>query len=209
MLKASDIKYSYNSTRVFEFPEILCQSGESLLLLGPSGCGKSTWLHLMCGLLKSQNGLIQIQDTDITKLSASAMDLFRAKNIGVVLQKSHFISSLNVLDNLLLFQTLGGAIKNLDFICELLNQLGILGLINQNIQSLSQGELQRLNFARALIHKPKIILADEPTSALDDYHADLIANIMLEHAKSMNASLVIVTHDLRLKKLVNHQVQLS
>ncbi|MBK8485354.1 MAG: ATP-binding cassette domain-containing protein [Saprospiraceae bacterium] len=125
------------------------------------------------------------------------------------MQKSHFISSLNVLDNLLLFQTLGGAIKNLDFICELLNQLGILGLVSQNIQSLSQGELQRLNFARALIHKPKIILADEPTSALDDYHADLIANIMLEHAKSMHASLVIVTHDLRLKKLVNHQVQLS
>lgn len=209
MLRTSKIKYSFDSNRFFEFPDVYCPAGNSMLLLGPSGCGKSTWLHLICGLLKNQSGSIQVNGKEITVLKGIEMDHYRAKHIGVILQKPYFINSLNVLENLLLFQKIGLHSVDRNFALEILMKLGLHHKEKQRVTTLSQGELQRLNFARALINKPDLILADEPTSALDDYHADIITSTLKEQTEVMNAALIIVTHDLRLKKLIKDQVHLT
>ncbi len=209
MLSTRNLIHHFNSKKHIVFPDLNCESGQSLLILGPSGSGKSTLLHLLCGLLKPESGNISILNTDIVKLNSSETDAFRGKYIGVMLQKAHFISSLNVVENLLLFQSLAGLKKDIFQLKELLQNLGIESLENQKVQTLSQGEAQRLNLARALIQKPALILADEPTSSLDDQHAERIACTLQQHAETMNATLIIVTHDYRLKSIFQNHIQLS
>jgi lipoprotein-releasing system ATP-binding protein len=209
VIRTKQLRHRFQSDRQFEFPDLYCESGKSLLILGPSGCGKSTLLHLLCGILKPVSGSIHILNEDITQFNLSKSDAFRGQHIGVVLQKAHFISSLNVLENLLLFQTISGQKSDLDALKELLHDLGLSGLEKQKIQTLSQGEVQRLNMARALIHKPALILADEPTASLDDKNAERIANILNMHSEKLNAALVIVTHDMRLKTIFNNHILLS
>jgi ABC-type lipoprotein export system ATPase subunit len=208
MIQTRQLRYSYSKERTFDFPDIHCEAGKSLLVLGPSGCGKSTLLHLLCGLIKPQSGSIKILDSEIVNMNASMMDSFRGKHIGVVLQKPYFISSLTVKDNLLLFQSLSSVTHTQEFIVKLMNDLGLKGKENQKPQTLSQGEAQRLSFARALIHKPSLILADEPTSALDDKNAANVAAMLQAHAESVNAALIIVTHDKRLQSIFKTHIEI-
>ncbi|HEX5624733.1 MAG TPA: ATP-binding cassette domain-containing protein [Saprospiraceae bacterium] len=209
MLQTRQLQFSYDDHRSFSFPDIDCGAGHSILVLGPSGCGKSTWLHLICGLLRPRSGSIQINQTDITNLSPQAMDAFRGKHIGVALQKPYFIQSLNVLENLRLFQNMNDRSVSSDYAVELLEALGLKGKEGQSTRTLSQGELQRLNFARALVCKPELLLADEPTSALDDQHAERIAGMLQDLAAKQGAALIVVTHDQRLKHRFPDQIQLT
>lgn len=209
LISTHQIKYSFNQEKYFDFPDISCKPGESLLILGLSGCGKSTLLHLICGLIRPTSGTIFINNQDITKFTSSQMDRFRGEQIGVILQKSYFISSLNVLDNLLLFQSLNKKQQQRGHVFELLDTLGLKDKAKQMPNTLSQGEAQRLNFARALIHYPSLILADEPTSSLDDQNAETVISLLQKHSESLQAALIIVTHDKRLQEYFSNQIQLA
>ncbi|MDQ3140877.1 MAG: ATP-binding cassette domain-containing protein [Bacteroidota bacterium] len=209
ILRTKDIKHSYDSLHVFQFPDINCNAGESLLLMGPSGSGKTSLLHIMAGLMKPSQGKVFINDCDIHSLVESKRDNFRAKNIGIALQKPIFIASLNVIENLLLFQKLA-RIKVSKSDCEqLLDLVNMKHKKASQVNALSQGELQRLMFIRSLIHKPKILFVDEPTSSLDDAHAIIIAKLLKEQTEKYQTSLVIVSHDIRLKTIFEHQIQLT
>lgn len=176
-----------------------------MLLLGNSGTGKTTLLHLIGGLLQPSSGNIKINYTDITRLSATALDRFRGKNIGIVFQQSHFVQALSVIENLLLAQQLAGCKKDEQLIRQYLTQLQILDKLNSKTNQLSIGEQQRVAIVRAVIQQPKLILADEPTSALDDVNCQEVATLLSQQANQIGAALVIVTHDARLKnKYANH-----
>lgn len=166
-------------------------------------------LHLLGGLIKPSKGEINIEDQDITKLSDKNIDQYRGQNIGIVFQKPHFIASINILSNLLLTQKLAGRKQNKAEILAILENLEIKHRAYAKPNELSQGELQRASVARAVLNKPKVILADEPTSALDDLSCEHVIKLLQKTAVDLNAALLIVTHDGRLKDIVDHQILLG
>lgn len=209
MLQTTDLQFAYGKNAVLRFPDILLRQGEHWLLLGESGSGKTTLLHLLGGLLSPQQGKICIGDTDIAQLSASRLDRFRGQHIGIVFQKSHFIRSLTVAENLLLAQKLAHAPLDRARVAALLERLQLGHKLHSKASQLSIGEQQRAAIARALINQPNLILADEPTSALDDHNSSAVATLLEEEAKAAGATLLVVTHDKRLKDRFPQQIQLA
>jgi putative ABC transport system ATP-binding protein len=199
MLLASGLKFAYDGGEQMSFPDIRCDKGEHWLLLGSSGSGKTTLLHLLAGLRTPVAGEVRIGETELGSMPASQLDVFRGRNIGIVFQQPHFVRSLNVSENLLLTQYLAGVKPNQERISQMLYRLGIQHKEQAQTSELSQGEQQRLALARALINNPAVILADEPTSALDDGNTDAVINLLEEQAERSDATLLVVTHDTRLK----------
>lgn len=211
MLATQDLSYAYNGDRsaALQFPDFRCETGEHWLLLGQSGSGKTTLLHLLAGLRTPLTGKIRINETILNELpSRKAMDHFRGRNIGVIFQQSHFVRSLNVQENLMLAQTLAGLKPDLKAIEALLNDLNLSHKIKARTSELSIGEQQRVNIARAVVNKPTVILADEPTSALDDVNTEKVINLLKMEAEAAKATLLIVTHDNRLKSVFDKKIEL-
>lgn len=209
MLQTKDLTFQYPGGSRFSFPDLKVGAKESMLLLGRSGIGKTTLLHLLGGLMNPTSGTIVIDGGDISQKSGRELDTFRGKHIGIIFQQNHFIASLNVLENILLAQTLIGSKADTQRAKNLLERLGIGGKAHQNVNTLSQGEKQRVAIARSVINKPGLILADEPTSALDDQNCIAVYKLLEEQAREEGSALVIVTHDTRLKSEVNHQITLQ
>jgi ABC-type lipoprotein export system ATPase subunit len=206
MIQIQGLTYAYAKKTPISFQDFICKEGEQWLLLGQSGSGKTTLLHLIGGLMKAQEGQIILDDIDITKLSSKELDRFRGKNVGIVFQKHHFVAALNVEENLLLAQQLAGEKTSKAKVLELLSALNLAERRKEKPYTLSQGEQQRVAIARAMMNNPKIILADEPTSALDDANCEEVIQLLENQAKTHNATLLIVTHDNRLKTRFNNQI---
>lgn len=206
MIETKSLEFSYDNSFVFKFPNIKLKSNENLLVLGNSGIGKSTLLHNLAGILRPKSGLIKIFNQDISNLSEFELDKFRGQNIGIIFQRSHFVNSLTVGENLELAQFLGRNKKG--NIKETLDNLKILDKINKKPKELSQGERQRASIALAIINSPKLILADEPTSSLDDTNCSNVIKILKEQALKYQAQLIVITHDSRLKKHFKKSISL-
>jgi putative ABC transport system ATP-binding protein len=206
MISTKNITFSYNKDQNFIMPDLFCQAGSTILVTGNSGKGKTTYLHILAGLLKPKSGEIFINNNEITHLKGSKADKFRGKNIGVVFQKSHFIASLSVLENLEMASWLATGKKHTKRAKELLNKLDILEQAHKQPSQLSVGQQQRVSIARALINEPKVLLADEPTSSLDDKNADNVIELLETLSKEYKAALIIVTHDSRIKAKFTNQI---
>ena len=208
MVKINGLTYNYSSEVQLKFPDFSLSKGEQALILGQSGCGKTTLLHLLSGLLKPDSGEVDVENENISKMSGARLDNFRGANIGIVFQIPHFIEALTVKENLTLTQTLAGKSKNVDKVKTLLADLGVESKLNAKLNALSVGEKQRISIARALVNSPALILADEPTSALDDENCDAVLKLVREQAKKYNSTLLIVTHDNRLKDQFDKRIEL-
>lgn len=209
MISAKNLHFSYNASTQFRFSEIDCKAGEVLIISGKSGSGKTTLLHLLAGILKAEKGNIEINHTDITQLNEKQLDTFRGQNIGIVFQKANFISSLNVLENIELTSWLATKNKQSQRAKKILSQLDLSAHLYKKPTELSVGQQQRVSIARAIINEPKLILADEPTSNLDDENCFNVATLLETTAKKVNAALIIVTHDSRLKDKYPNSIQLK
>jgi ABC-type lipoprotein export system ATPase subunit len=208
MVKVNGLTYNYSSEVQLKFPDFSLSKGEQALILGQSGCGKTTLLHLLSGLLKPNSGVIDVENENILNMSGARLDKFRGANIGIVFQTPHFIEALTVKENLTLTQTLAGKSKNVAKIKSLLLDLGVESKLNSKLNTLSVGEKQRVSIARALVNSPALILADEPTSALDDENCNAVLKLVREQAKKHNSTLLIVTHDNRLKDQFDKRIEL-
>ncbi|MDZ4679138.1 MAG: ATP-binding cassette domain-containing protein [Saprospiraceae bacterium] len=208
MLQTKALFYSYDGRNQLQFPDIDCKKGEHWLLLGQSGSGKTTLLHLLGGLLSPKGGVVNIDGTNIANLKGSALDRFRGQRVGIIFQKAHFVKSLTVEENLLLAQQLAGAPASKTRIRELLERLNVGHKHRSKPDRLSAGEQQRVAIARALVNQPAIILADEPTSALDDVNCNEVIHLLEEQAAAVSATLLVVTHDSRLKAAFRNQIHL-
>lgn len=209
MLQTKGLTYSYDDRLVLEFPDMRCAGGEHWLILGQSGCGKTTLLHLLGGLLTPRSGSVRLGDTDLARLNLSERDKFRGKHIGIIFQTPHFLRALTVEENLAVAQKLSGLPIDMGRIRQLLTRLNIAHKLKTRPDELSQGERQRAAISRALVNRPSIILADEPTSALDDNNTAEVARLLEETADEVNAALLIVTHDGRLKSRFRRQISLQ
>ena len=209
MIETQNLTYKYNKGPHLTFPDISCNKEEHWLILGESGSGKTTFLHLISGLLKPLSGKILIDGEDLASLSGKQLDYFRGDHIGIVFQRSHFVRSLTVTENLLLANYLSGLPQDKDKVNTYLARLNLKEKANVRINNLSQGEQQRVAIARALINDPKVIFADEPTSALDDKNCFEVLQLIEDQAREQGATLLIVTHDQRLKDRFANQIDLG
>lgn len=208
MLKSKDLSFHYSGKEPMRFPDLSVEDGQHLLITGGSGSGKTTLLHLLAGSLEVQKGELSIMGTSMQVLDGAKRDAFRAKHIGIVLQRSHFISSLSVEQNLVTASYAAGLKANKERIQKVCADLGIEDKLKEAPNELSQGEQQRASIARAVLNEPKIILADEPTSSLDDENCDRVIKLLLDQAAATGASLIVVTHDQRVKGQFNNHIAL-
>ncbi len=208
MLHTADLRFSYTGAARLQFPDIRCEKGEHWLLLGQSGSGKTTLLHLLGGLLTAHSGTVEVAGTDLSRLSAAKLDRFRGKHIGIIFQRAHFVKALTVAENLMLAQQLAGVPISKSRIEALLKHLNVGHKLHAKPDRLSQGEQQRVAIARALVNQPVVILADEPTSALDDVNCEEVIQLLEREAQAVGATLLVVTHDGRLKARFERQIQL-
>lgn len=209
MIKTSSLTFTYTGQSSIQFPDLACGSNEHALILGPSGSGKTTMLHLLGGLISPASGEIIIGSTPVHSLRGHTLDVFRGKNIGLIFQKPHFIRSLTALENLQLTQSLSGSKPDKHHALALLDRLSIASKANAKTDTMSIGEQQRLAIARALINYPSIILADEPSSALDDVHCTMMIELLLQVATEQNSNLIVVTHDSRIKNMIEKRIFLN
>ncbi|MBX2897050.1 MAG: ATP-binding cassette domain-containing protein [Cyclobacteriaceae bacterium] len=208
MIRTRSLLFRYNSEKEIAFTDLDITSGDQFLLLGESGSGKTTLLHLLGGLLKNQKGTIEVNGTSITNLSEHELDRFRGKHYGFIFQRNHLLAALTVEQNLLMAPYLAGLNQDKARVEEVLEQLGIAEQKKRRIQELSLGQAQRVAIARAVLNKPSVILADEPTSALDDKNCDRVSELLVSVAQQNQATLIIATHDQRLKNRIHNLIQL-
>ena len=174
------------------------------MLLGASGTGKSTLLSVISGTLLPDQGSVEIAKTEITNLSASARDRFRAEQLGVIFQQFNLLPFGSVADNILLPLRFAPIRRNRvkDAKSEVARLCAALGLPvdigREKASSLSVGQQQRVAVARALIGHPPLIIADEPTSALDINSQDAFLDLLFTQAQTQGTSVVMVSHDERL-----------
>lgn len=208
MIRTSQLSYTYERGQQLTFDDIEIQRGAHTLIIGASGCGKTTLLHLLAGLRKPTSGSISILDKEITSMSSSDIDKFRGSNIGMIFQVPHFLRSLDVINNITLAQTLAGQAAQANRVKNLLADLNLEGKGNKKTNQLSLGEQQRVAILRAMINEPKIIFADEPTSALDDANTEQVIELLKTQADKYDATLIVVTHDQRLKDNFTNMISL-
>lgn len=182
---------SYES--VIQIPQLTIGAKDHIAIAGPSGTGKTTLLHLLSGLISPDKGSIVVNGTDITSLSESGRDRFRADNIGYIFQSFNLLDGYTALENVMLGMTFTGKGSDKAKATETLKSLGLAERLHYKPSELSTGQQQRVCIARAIVNNPKIILADEPTGNLDPATTREILAILKENAK--DKILIIVTHE--------------
>lgn len=217
MVKIENLKFKYSTSNqlILDIPEFQMKKGEKVFLYGPSGCGKTTFLEVLAGINSPSSGSVQIDDVNISQLSASAKDLFRADNMGYIFQSFNLIPYLNVQENITL--PLYFSSKKRERVSlmdqkkvtsELCQFLGIEQLLERSVTELSVGQQQRVAAARAMIGRPSFILADEPTSALDFNHREKFIKLLFELCNLHQTSVLFVSHDRSLEKMFDRSVSL-
>ena len=209
VLFLNKLEFSFNEKPLININEFQVRTRERIAIMGPSGCGKSTFIHLVAGLLKPQKGTIRIKNQDITKLEEWKIDRLRGRSIGIVFQRLHLLPSISILDNLLLAQKLAQTKVDRRSAMDLLKRLDLEECVNKFPHHLSQGQAQRAAIARAVIHKPALVIGDEPTSALDDGNAQEAIRLLNELSESVGFALLIVTHDKRVRDSMDSVLSLS
>lgn len=170
--------------------------GSSVAIVGPSGCGKSTLLGVLAGLATPTAGTVTIGATEITRLSEAARVAFRKEAIGVVYQADNLLPFLTVFENVRLQLALSGDSNDPERRTrDLLDRLGLAAFGERLPDELSGGQRQRVAVARAIVHRPALILADEPTGSLDDANATVVVDLLADAHRELGATLITVTHD--------------
>lgn len=223
-----DLQFAYPKARVnkqdkvqqpfiLDIPKWYLESGKTIFLHGPSGCGKSTLLNLLSGTLSlsvnsANKGEIGVLGHSLTTMSNTKKDAFRAKELGVVFQQLNLIGYLSVADNIKLasrFAT-GDANFNSVKLEQVLTSLNLpMTIVNQKASDLSVGQQQRVAIARALFHAPQLLIVDEPTSALDAQSTAKFMQLLLSSTQQLAATLLFVSHDMRLSQDFDQCVALS
>ena len=181
--------------------------GERVALSGESGSGKSTLLHLIAGLDRPDGGEIRLGDSSISELGDAARSALRMDRLGLVFQQFNLIPSLSVQDNLVFQSRIAGR-DDAAWHRELVERLGLAGLLKRYPEQLSGGQQQRVAIGRALAVRPLLLLADEPTGNLDEATADDVLALTRDLVQRTGCGFLMVTHSARLAATLDRQVTL-
>lgn len=199
-IELKDIRFAWESEVVLELDSFVVGKGENIFVGGPSGSGKSSLLSLLAGVAVPSSGAAKLLGEDLSKMSASQRDAFRADHIGYIFQMFNLIPFLSVLENVTLplrFSKLRSERVN-DPKAEglrLLRHLGMEDFTERRVIDLSVGQQQRVAAARALIGGPEIVLADEPTSALDQDNSRAFVDLLFQECEQAGSTLIFVSHE--------------
>lgn len=185
--------------------------GEVVLIMGPSGSGKSTLLMMLGALLKPTDGTIKVDGIDVGGLSERRLPAVRLRHFGFIFQDFNLLSALNVQDNVAIVAELTGVSRReaRNKADTLLTNLGLGHRLRFSTDKLSGGEKQRVAIARSLVNDPTLILADEPTANLDSSHGHETMRLLRDIAKDGGRSVVIVSHDARIKDIADRVLWLE
>lgn len=220
-VSATDLRFAYGKgPTVLALESFVLAPGERVFLRGPSGSGKSTLLGLIAGVLHPQAGSLTVLGQDMSRLSAGQRDRMRAEHLGVIFQLFNLLPYLSVIDNVVLpcrfssdrrrrAEAVHGS--QTEAARALLSQLGLSdpALLDRPARDLSVGQQQRVAAARALIGRPKLVIADEPTSALDADTRDAFLDLLVAECSAAGASLIFVSHDGGLASAFDRSVDLK
>ncbi len=172
-------------------------AGEFVAVVGPSGCGKSTLLNLMAGVDRADEGSVRVCGLALERASEGELTLLRRRSLGIVFQAFHLVPNLTAEENVALPLALDGR-RDAERVRLLLERVGLGARARHYPGELSGGEQQRVAVARALVHRPALLIADEPTGNLDSESGARVLELLEELRRSENAALVLATHDARI-----------
>ena len=197
MIRAENIKKSFGSLQVLKGISLEVSKSEVISIMGASGAGKSTLLHILGTLSRPDSGSLEIDGTDVLKLSANALSAFRNKKIGFVFQAHHLLPEFTSLENVMIPALIGGTSQKeaRSTALALLSELGLAQRISHKPSELSGGEQQRVAIARALVNSPAVLFADEPSGNLDSRTKEDLHNLFFSLRDKYGQTIVIVTHD--------------
>ena len=203
MIEVKNLSKTYETPgeniRVLTGLDLTVAKGETAAIIGPSGCGKSTLLNLLGALDRPSSGTIKIGDQDISTLTEDQAATFRNHSLGFIFQQQHLLPQLTVLENVLVPRLAGDwqepAAETEQRARQLLEKVGLAQRLDHLPWQLSGGEKLRTAVARALINRPKLILADEPTGSLDPASTDTVADLLLDLNRDQGVTLIVVTHN--------------
>jgi len=182
--------------------------GEMVALVGPSGCGKSTLLNMLSGVDRADSGAVVVCGVDLTHAAESDLVRLRRSKIGIVFQAFHLVPHLSVEENVALPLALAG-VRDDERVRALLERVGLGARRKHHPSELSGGEQQRTAVARALVHKPALVLADEPTGNLDSASGAAVLALLDELRRTEGAALVLATHDAKVAASADRIVRMA
>lgn len=215
-LKEVTFNWPGNNAPTLDIPSLQVQQGEHMFIKGPSGCGKSTLLGLLTGINSATSGKVSVLGHHLSEMSGAKRDEFRADHIGYIFQQFNLLPYLSVIENVTLpcqFSALrrkqldGNPIENARLLLEKLRLPA--SLLDKPVVELSIGQQQRVAAARALIGKPKVIIADEPTSSLDYDNRSAFIELLLDQVNQADSTLLFVSHDPTLEPLFDRTINLQ
>lgn len=191
--------------------DLTIQDSEMTLIVGPSGCGKTTLISIIAGLLRPTQGHVSVLGIELAKLSEDALVEFRCRNLGFVFQQYNLLPALTAVENAAIPLMIQGQARSiaLSKAAVLLRQLGLDKRLDALPRQLSGGEQQRVAFARALVHEPRLMVCDEPTAALDATAGRKVMELLRAVAVMPGRSVLVVTHDSRVLELGDTLVHVS
>ncbi len=200
-----NVKYKFENQEILRPLNFKVNRDEHLLILGPSGCGKTTLINLMGGLLKPTSGEIFFEGKNLLLLKEDELDKIRSKNFGFIFQNFYLIKHLNIEQNIMLVQDN----TNKERINLLIKELGLKDIKKKLVKNLSFGEAQRVAIARGVANEAKVIFADELTSGLDDKNTEKVMKLIFKQIKLTNSTLIVCTHDKRIKGLFKNVLKIK
>jgi putative ABC transport system ATP-binding protein len=201
-------RYNHDKAPVIDHVNLSVEKGEMVVIMGRSGCGKTTLLNLIAGLDRPTSGSIVVNGISLAGKSEDELARFRLLNIGFVFQDYNLISELTILENVALPLKLAGK-KDLEKAHKLLETFDITDLADERANTVSGGEAQRAAIARAIANNPKVLLADEPTGNLDIENETNVMNYFNRTQKNFDTTIVIATHNSRLRLFGNRTIMLN
>jgi len=198
---------------VLEDIDLKVEAGESLVIVGPSGSGKSTLLNIIGALDRPTQGQVLLDGRDLAALDETELARIRNKQIGFVFQLHHLLPQCTVLENVLIPTLADNSRPRAKQIHErarsLLDRVGLRDVLLHRPGELSGGQRQRVAVVRALINRPRLLLADEPTGSLDRDASQNIGDLLIELNRSEQVTLIVVTHSLTLAEHVGQVMELN
>lgn len=194
MIKLENVEKYYGEHKVLKGINLIVQKGEFISVMGSSGSGKSTLLNLIGGMDRPEKGAVIVNGENISEFTDEKLTLYRRKKIGFIFQFFNLLPNITVFENISMPLLLNGS-EDREKVLQYIKRINLDGKEDKYPYQLSGGEQQRVSIARALIHKPEIILADEPTGSLDSETGGRIMDLVQELTEEINNTVILVTHE--------------